>query len=334
MKHAGRGFFPLDERWGLTRSVYSPAWARQMVWLAGAASSYELASEIFERIGHRQVPTSSIWRQVAHHGERLRTYVEHQQELVSVERVKLPAAWEDHDQRKGVSIDGGMVHIRKEGWKEFKAGTVFDIVMRPERDPLTGEWAEQAGADHIHYVAVLGDVQRFSPALWAVAVAAEVPQAAESSVTADGAAWIWNVAADLFPDSVQIVDWYHACEHLALASQALYPADKEAADRWYRRCKTHLFQGEVFLIIRALLQADLSDHARYFQTHHRRMQYHQFQDDGFPIGSGTVESGIKQFKARMTGPGMRWSRPAAEQMLVIRGAVLDGSFNSLWKNAA
>jgi hypothetical protein len=334
VKDAGRGFFPLDERWGLTGSVYSPACAQQMVWLAGAASSYQLASEIFERIGRRHVPKSSIWRQVTAHGERLKAHVEHQQELVSVERVKLPAAGADHDRRKGVSIDGGMVHIREEGWKEFKAGTLSDIVMRAERDPLTGEWAEQAGADAIRYVAVLGDPSRFAPALWAAAVAAEVPQAAESSVTADGAAWIWNLAADLFPDSVQIVDWYHACEHLAQASQALYPDDTDAADRWYRYAKDYLFQGEVFRIIHTLLQADLADHAHYFQTHQRRMQYHQFRDEGFPIGSGTVESGIKQFKARLTGPGMRWSRPAAQSMLVIRGAVLDGSFNSLWENAA
>jgi hypothetical protein len=305
-----------------------------MVWLAGAASSYQLAAEIFERIGKKHIPKSSIWRQVAAHGERLKAYVEHQQELVSVERVKLPAPWEDHDQRKGVSIDGGMVHIREEGWKEFKAGTIFDIVMRPERDPLTGEWAEQAGADHIHYVAVLGDVQQFSPALWATAVAVDIPRADESSITADGAAWIWNMAADLFPDSVQIVDWYHACEHLARASQALYPDDKDTADRWFCRYKNHLFQGEIFLIIQTLIQADLADHAHYFQVHHRRMQYHQFQDDGFPIGSGTVESAIKQFKARMTGPGMRWSRSTAEIMLIIRGAVLDASFNSLWDIAA
>lgn len=308
--------------------------AQQMVWLAGAASSYELAEEVFDRVGHRHIPKSSIWRQVAGHGTRLTAYVEHQRELVSVERTTLPGPWEDHDQRKGISMDGGMVHIREEGWKEFKAGTVFDIVMKPERDPLTGEWAEQAGAEPLQYVAVLGDVQQFSTALWAAAVAADIPQAAESSITADGAAWIWNVATDLFPDSVQIVDWYHACEHLALASQALSPTAKAAADRWYRRFKNHLFRGEVFLIIRTLVQAGLPDHAHYFQTHHRRMQYQQFRDEGFPIGSGTVESAIKQFKARMTGPGMRWSRQAAESMLVIRGAVLDGSFNSLWQNAA
>ena len=64
------------------------------------------------------------------------------------------------------------------------------------------------------------------------------------------------------------------------------------------------------------------------------MHYAEFREQGFPIGSGTVESAIKQFKARLSGPGMRWSRPAAQQMLIIRAAVLDRSFDSLWSKAA
>lgn len=314
--------------------MYSPACAQQMVWLAGTMSSYAQASAVFQRIGHRHIPPTSIWRQVAERGERLKAHVEQQQELVSVERVKLPAPGHDHRQRKGVSLDGGMVHIRGEGWKEFKAGAVYDLELKPERDAHTGEWTERGGAANTRYVAVLGDVECFSPALWATAVHANVPQAADSCVTADGAAWIWNLAADLFPDSVQIVDWYHACEHLAEASHALYPDDAQAAQRWYTTSRHQLFLGKVFRIIQALQQAGLDELSHYFHTHHRRMQYHQFHEEGYPIGSGPVESEIKQFKARLTGPGMRWSRPNAERMLVIRGAVLEGSFDTLWTRAA
>ena len=64
------------------------------------------------------------------------------------------------------------------------------------------------------------------------------------------------------------------------------------------------------------------------------MQYQEFREEGYPIGSGTVESGIKQFKARLTGPGMRWSRPGAERMLIIRAAVLADTFDALWTVAA
>jgi hypothetical protein len=293
-----------------------------MVWLAGAASSYEQAAAIFKRIGQRDIPTSSIWRQSQQQGEKLKAYVEHQQDLVRVERVRLPAPWEDHQQRKGVSLDGGMVHIREEGWKEFKVGSVYDMVMKPERDPLTGDWDEWPRAERIQYAAILGGVAEFSPALWKVAVEADVPGAAQSSVTADGAAWIWNLAADLFPDSAEIVDWYHACQHLAQAAAALFPDDPQTAQGWFKMVKDYLFFGEIQRITAPLDAAGLTDHARYFHTHKHRMHYQRFQAEGFPIGSGSVESGIKQFKARLTGPGMRWSRPGAQRMLLIRSAVL------------
>jgi len=56
----------------------------------------------------------------------------------------------------------------------------------------------------------------------------------------------------------------------------------------------------------------------------------RFSDTNYPIGSGTVESGIKRFKHRLSGPGMRWSRPAAERMLVLRAAIMSGTFDELW----
>jgi hypothetical protein len=63
------------------------------------------------------------------------------------------------------------------------------------------------------------------------------------------------------------------------------------------------------------------------------MQYQEFRENGYPIGSGCVESAIKQFKVRLAGPGMRWSRPAAERMLVIRAAILNHQFDRLWAAA-
>lgn len=193
----GEGFFPLDEKWGLTNSVYSPERAKQMVWLSGLLP-YEQAAEVFERIGRCHAPAASIWRQTRQYGERLKAHVDHQQELVSVERVVLPPPGLDHRQRKGISLDGGMVNVRDEGWKEMKVGAIFDVEQRLERDPITGELVEQAHGVQVAYTAVLGSVEQFAPALWVEAVSQQVPQAADSSVTADGAQWIWNLAADRF----------------------------------------------------------------------------------------------------------------------------------------
>jgi hypothetical protein len=63
------------------------------------------------------------------------------------------------------------------------------------------------------------------------------------------------------------------------------------------------------------------------------MRYADFQDEGYPIGSGSVESEVKQFKHRLDGPGLYWSRQGAENMILIRAAVLEGSFDSRWSKA-
>jgi hypothetical protein len=240
-----------------------------MVWLSGLVP-YGKGHQVFERIGHREIPRWSLWAQTQQHGKRLKAYVDHQQEHVGMERVALPPPGQDHGQRKGVGIGGGMVHIRGEGWKEVKVGTVFDIDLRLERDRHTHDLVERPHAAHIAYTAILGSVDDFAPAMWALAWHHGVATAADSSVTADGAEWIWRLVADLFPDSVQIVDWFHACEHLAGAAQALHPDDGKAAKRWFRkRCKD-LYKGEIHKITLRLDTAGLPKHSHYFHTYKRK----------------------------------------------------------------
>lgn len=324
--------FPLDERLGVGSGVYSDELAQQMVFLAGLLT-FEQSAAVFERIAGRHIPASSIWRTVQQHGERLRTHVEQRAQQANPERLVLPAARADHAQPKGVSLDGGMVNIRAEGWKEFKVGTVYDIALRLERDKATRELTQMPHAIHIAYTAVLGDVAAFAPALWYVAVQHGLPTAQESSVTADGAEWIWNLVADYFPESVQIVDWFHASQHLAAAAQALFPDQPDKLKGWLLEHTTALFQGQVHHVIQALDAAGLTDHSHYFHTHQRRMRYLEFREAGWPIGSGSVESEVKQYKTRLAGAGMRWSRLGAQRMFVIRGAVLDHSFDTLWAAA-
>ena len=333
MKGVGKGLFPLDEQLGLNDSLYSERLAQVMVWLSGLVA-YEQAQAVFERVGKRLIPASSIWRASQAYGQRLRSTVEHRRGQVGLGQTHLKAASLDHQQPKGISMDGGTLNIRGEGWKEMKVGTVYDVQQRLQRDERTQEWTEQAQAVHVAYTAVLGDVNAFAPALWQLASAHEVPNAAHSSLTADGAEWIWNVAADYFPDSTQIVDWFHAKQHLSEAAQALFPENSQAAVTWLAQRTDDLFAGNIHCITTPLDTAGLTDHSHYFHHHKRRMQYHEFRENGLPIGSGTVESSVKQFKARLAGPGMRWNRDSAQNMLVIRAAVLDGSFDALWQLAA
>jgi hypothetical protein len=232
-----------------------------MVWLSGIVPSYEAAGEVFKRLTGQSIPSVSVWRQTQRHGERLKAHRKRQQAHVPPERVILPSAARDTPQRKGVSMDGGMIHIRGDGWKEFKVGTVFDIVQHWERDPHTHELVQRPHASQMAYTSVLGSVQDFAPALWTLAVEQGVPQADDTSVTADGASWIWNLVADYFPDSLQIVDFYHACQHLAQAAAALFPDDPDRHARWYHHQLDALFQGSAARIAAYLEAAGLPDHA-------------------------------------------------------------------------
>jgi hypothetical protein len=330
----GRSIFPLDEQWGLNETVYSAEMAKRMIWLSGLLP-YEQCEQVFERIGERLIPSSSTWRQTQKHGQRLQTYVERQREQVSVERVVLPDVHYDHDRRKGLSADGGMVNIRGDGWRELKVGATFDVEIRLERNPHTQALEEMAHGVNTHYIAVLGSKEAFTPALWALAVNQDIPTAKERAFVSDGALWVWDVAEDVCPDGWQIVDWFHAIQHLAEAALALYPLEKDLLNRtrWLTTYKTHLYMGRVHKIIAALKRRGRDDLALYFERHQRRMQYLEFREAGWPIGSGTVESGVKQFKQRLTGTGMRWNEDNVNRMLVIRAAVLGNDFDSLWHAA-
>jgi len=136
------------------------------------------------------------------------------------------------------------------------------------------------------------------------------------------------------------VDWYHATEHLGVAAKLLHGEDPPAAKRWYRRAETTLYQGHaeriaVELSEAAENQSEVADglltQAGYFSKNKRRMQYLEMREEEYVIGSGMVESGCKQFKARLCGPGMRWSRPGIERLIPIRAAIMSNRFDTMWR---
>jgi hypothetical protein len=330
-----KAFFPLDRQIGLNASGFSPAFAKQMVWLSGLVT-YGQSVEVMQRIGERHISQSTTWRFVNFYGAQMVEQVATARMRVDLANVQLPDAQYDHDQRQAVSIDGGMVNIRAEGWKELKVGAVFDVEARYERDPHTQEWTEMAHGVNVHYTAVLGTKDEFRPALWALALEHDIPTARHCSVVADGALWIWDVADQVCPHAQGVVDWFHAVEHLSQAAHDLYPHpdDNPKRQRWLKRYKNHLYMGRIHLIIAALYRRDMPHYAPYFERYQDHMRYLEFREQGLPIGSGTVESGVKQFKQRLTGTGMRWNRTNAERMVVIRTAILGSNFDALWDAVA
>lgn len=315
-----------------------------MVWLSGMSPSFEKAEEIVARIGRVKVSDSSVWRQVKKWGPQFqqleKTVIEQGEQSLNQEERQQKAVQEMGD--KGVAMDGTTIHIRGEGWKELKVGCTFDIQIKPTKDKETGHWSDKPHAINNQYLAHLGGPEKFGQMVWGLARQVGWLGAKKSIVLGDGAGWIWNLAGLHFAKSKHLVDWYHATEHLGTAAQLLYGSDKPARDCWYQAQITHLFEGRAEEIAQHLqecatekpsIAGGLTSEAGYFANNCQRMAYQTLQSAGYPIGSGMVESGCKQFKARFDGSGMRWSRSGAERLLPIRSAVMSQSFDTLWEQA-
>ncbi len=337
------GFFPLDEQLGVAARRCSEQVAKHGVWLCGQVDD-DFAEEGFAKIGGVHVSDTSIWRQQQHWGEQIRV-----QERLRVERANAlplrgqvgPTAFRDTVNR-GVAMDGAMIFIRNEGWKELKVGCVFDIALQPEIVSATGETEWFAHAVNTSSMGVLGGVEAFGQHLWAEAVRRRVPHARDSLVCGDGALWIWNLALEHFGDSRQVVDWYHATEHLYKAAHRAFGEGSAEAIRQAKALETPLYQGHAVQVAATLrdwadefptVAKELRTEAGYFENNQRRMQYLELREEGFPIGSGMVESGCKQFRARFNGAGMRWSRAGAERMIPVRAAIMSGRFDEVWREA-
>jgi len=334
--------FPLDSQLQVWEAHWSEQVAKQAVWLSGLVT-FEHAEEILQRIGQVAISDTSIWRRVSVWGTRSQAVEAGRQASANAlpTRAELLAGAVQAPGEMGVALDGGMVHVRDEGWKELKVGCVFDVVARPTYNRETGETLDLAHAVRNSYVAHLGGPAVVGQLLWAEARQRHWMHARDTVALGDGAAWVWNVVADQFYTSRQAVDWYHATQHLAHAAHVLKGEGTAAAQRWFGDRKTLLFQGHADQIAAELTKAaatpksgadDLRREAGYFADNQHRMQYQELREDGFPVGSGMVESACKQFRARLAGPGMRWSRPGLERLLPIRAAIMGHCFDDLWRD--
>jgi len=260
----------------------------------------------------------------------------------AVESIATGRVEEKTDVRLGAAMDGVMIYIRGEEWKELKVGCLFEVETEPTIDVGTGDWIETGHAHKTSYASHLGGPEEFGQKLWTEAKRRDWLHAVDTQVVGDAAAWIWNLVGTYLYDAHQVVDWYHATEHLALAAQAVFGENTPESLRWFRQQETPLFQGHADQVAQSILdleeqkpsaKEELRKQAGYFTNNKHRMQYLEMRSEGWLIGSGMVESGGKRFKDRFTCSGMRWSRPGAERLLPIRGAIMSRRFDDLWQKA-
>jgi hypothetical protein len=321
----GRGFSPTDQTLGLAARGRLSAGLRAWLVAEGADSSFASAAARVKRLTQIKVSTETVRQRTEAAGAAIE--VEQEQAATQVQQTRESAApVAPAPGALVVEVDGVMVPYRT-GWHELKIGLVGGQV--------------QGKLTAVSYVAQRAGPDQFGPRLLAEAArrgALEVVSWEGSPlqrrlavlrqvvVLADGAVWIWHLAAEHFGERVEIVDFYHASEHLWAVAKALYEETTAAA--WAKTQVDTLREQGVVPVQAALAAAQaptpeaqevLRRERGYFRTNAARMDYPAFRAAGLPIGSGAVESSAGHLaQQRLKLSGARWSATGAQYVMNVR----------------
>jgi len=313
-----------------------------MVGLAAAMVSFAESSELMRElagvpIGPKQVErvAEALGREIAHDE---RVVVESASPVaptmyLGMDGTGIPMRASEVNGRKGKQPDGSAKT------REVKLVTVWSAERRdekgiPVRDPGSVTYSaaiESAASSDTDDVASI-----FAQRADREARRRGFDQAERRVVLGDGALWIWNLANEQFPGAIQIVDLYHAKEHLSDVAKAVYGPGSDLGRQWAKRRCDELDEGMMDDLLQALsVHAGTTDEARkcldYFTRNRRRMRYPEFRAQGLSIGSGVVEAGCKvTIGTRLKRAGMHWTLAGANAIIALRCCKLSGRFDNFW----
>jgi hypothetical protein len=311
----GHGHCPLDAVLGLGRDSPSPG-VRRLAGRFGArlpfaqAAADLAAATVTVRLSPSTVRTITE----AAGAQRERALAA---EIAAAWRHGLPPAPGAPPDRLYVAMDGVRLLGTDGAGREVKVGVVVPVSG-------TGEAERRARAS---YAAGLESAAAFGPRLALEAHRRGVEGAGRVAVLGDGAAWIWALAAELFPGALQIVDWFHASERIWALGRALHGAETPETAAWVEAQLSRLHQGEAAALAaawaalpcRGEAAAVRDEQVTYFANQAGRMAYDRYRAEGWDIGSGMVESACKHLiAARQKGAGMRWSEAGAQSVAAVR----------------
>jgi hypothetical protein len=338
--HCHEGTYPLDERLGLRAGQIS-AELESLLGMTGALMTFGKGSDLFTRLTlvdssaqTMDKATQNMGAEVVYLEKEWREKSEDGLTLVRQERVP------KDERRLYGSLDATKVHTHEredeedQGWRDLKVGAWFESDAPPPQEPLE-DWDVQAR--NLTYYCDFTEAKEFGKLLWATGIQREALKAKEIIFLGDAAEWIWNLAQEHFPRAVQIVDWFHAAEHLELVAKAVFE-EEEARKTWLKDVRQSLWDGQVLSVIQACAalaaQGPGANEARkavtYFTNNALRMDYAAFRKAGYQIGSGTVESACKQLGIqRMKVPGATWDLQGARLTAKARAALLSDQWDTL-----
>lgn len=332
--HEGQS--PLDQRLGLRPGRVSVAMA-ELLAMEGIEVSFDEAQRKIAKMLLVEVSENTV-RNVTQEFGALRAeaedrWIQKSREGYDVlERRRLRSKPPD---RLYGAVDGIIIPVDGEG-RELKCGCWYRVEKKAGSPAQVGETG-YLQATQIDYYCDICDAQRFRDLVWATGYQRQADRARELVFVADGAPWIWKLVTEEFPGATQIVDWYHAAEYLGGIAQSAF-SEEGPKEAWLVRTREQLWQGEIDAVLASCREQEEKPAAAtsvqkaisYFSNNRERMDYKRFREQGYQIGSGTVESACKQIGTqRLKRAGARWGTEGARLTAKARATWLSNQWDSL-----
>jgi len=341
-RSAGQGFFPLDEELALLPGSLTPSLQEALVRL-GARMPFRSAVQELAFLKHVTTTEATVRRHAETAGA---AYVALQTE--EVERVErtLPAAPEGAT-RQWLSAEGAMVPLVHGEWAEVKTVAIGEI-QPPVLDAQRGEVVVHT--TDLSYFSRWAEAETFTRLATVETQRRGTERAETVGAVNDGAEWIQGFIDVQRHDAVRILDFSHAAEYVAQVGQAVLGEGTAAFKAWLATTLhelKHDSPGKVLQTLRDMqheleggaASAETLDSVRaavnYLDKRCAQMEYARFQAAGYPIGSGSVESGNKVVvEARLKGAGMHWARPQVNPMVALRDVLCSHRWEQDWSQIA
>lgn len=326
-RYCHKGYIPMDEQlrlYGDHKVTYAMS---DLISYAGQlAMSFEKSSEIMEKFMGVTV-CESIIRSITEETGKMVFEKDITQAKETFEKPNL-AVSKLLIKKEGVLYiltDGSHVNTKirdKDGssWHEMKLGLVFwdsDSIKRKDGKSVITQK---------EYVAYFGGVGEFKKLLFDAAIRAGYSMITEVVMIGDGAPWIWKLCKELFPNAVQILDYYHMIENVNNFSKYLFRNNEVKAKGWANEIIKKIENCEIEEVITALpdlkgkkLPLNVPNLKTYLENNKNRLNYLEYEEKGYYIGSGSIESGNKLvIQQRMKQSGMRWSIQGGQYVASLR----------------
>jgi hypothetical protein len=323
----GSAFFPLDEQLGLLSGGLTPRGEEMLVRLS-TWMPYESARELLEDLLGVQVSKATARRATLSTGQAALAVWEAEVERLKQEAPQAPAGAD----KQALSGDGAMVHLVGGEWVEVKTLAIGEVTRNRRGEVCT---------QHLSYCSRLCDAASCEQATLVQTHRRGLERASEVCAVQDGAEWLQGLTDYHRADAVRILDFAHAAEYINEIGQAVQAAGGRLPARWLEGMLHRLKHEGPARVLRHLswLAARypsplMQEKLTYLQKREAHMQYPTYQEAGWPIGSGSVESANKLVvEARLKGAGMRWGRQNVNPMLVLRNAVCNREWKQTWETS-